>query len=86
MPYEYQEFPKWKYHPTLPGRIVKNDAEEKALGKGWYNRPDDAAKAAEPFIVIRVLDHVWKSPKRYAGSRRQKKLPNPNGLGRSEET
>jgi hypothetical protein len=58
--YVYQEFPKWKYHPTLPGKIVQNAAEEKALGKGWYNNPAEAAKAARPSIIVRVLDEAVK--------------------------
>jgi hypothetical protein len=33
--YVYQEFPKWKYHPTKGGKIVQNAEEEKALGVGW---------------------------------------------------
>ena len=59
-PYVYQEFPKWKYHPTLDGKIVQNAQEERALGKGWYNTPAEAAKAAEPFIVVRLLDQTVK--------------------------
>ncbi|MGH9517176.1 MAG: hypothetical protein ACRD3P_16030 [Terriglobales bacterium] len=54
-PYVYQEFPKWKYHPTLPGKIVQNAEEEKALGKGWYNAPNEAAKAKEGSKAIKVL-------------------------------
>jgi hypothetical protein len=40
----------------LPGKIVQNAAEEKTLGKGWYNNPADAAKAAQPSVIVRVLD------------------------------
>ena len=32
-------YPKWKYHPTKPGRIVENPREEAALGEGWGDRP-----------------------------------------------
>lgn len=59
-PYVYQEFPKWKYHPTLPGRIVKNAEEEKALGKGWFNNPNEAAKAKEGPKAIKVLKESVK--------------------------
>jgi hypothetical protein len=46
-PYVYQEFPKWKYHPTLNARIVQNAEEEKALGKGWCNTPNDFPKPSK---------------------------------------
>ncbi len=59
-PYIYQEFPKCKYHTTLPVKVVQNAEEEKALGRGWYNNPAEAAKAAEPFIVVRLLDQKVK--------------------------
>ena len=39
MTYVYQEYPKMKYHKTLPHRIVKNAEEEKALGPDWLKRP-----------------------------------------------
>jgi hypothetical protein len=59
-PYKYQEFPKCKYHPRLPVKTVQNAAEEKALGRGWYNNPGDAAKAAEPSRIVLVLDRTIK--------------------------
>jgi hypothetical protein len=37
--YIRQEFPKWKYHPTQPARIVHDPTEEAALGDGWVNTP-----------------------------------------------
>jgi hypothetical protein len=52
IPYVYQEFPKWKYHPTLPARIVQNAEEEKALGKGWYNTPNDLPKPSKLIATI----------------------------------
>lgn len=33
------EYPKWKYHATKPAAVVKDEAEEKALGKGWEDTP-----------------------------------------------
>jgi hypothetical protein len=58
--YVYQEFPKWKYHPTQPAKIVKNSEEEKALGKGWYNTPTAMQKAMEPTRIARVLNEKVK--------------------------
>jgi hypothetical protein len=58
--YVYQEFPKWKYHPTLGSKIVKNAEEEKALGKGWYNNPNEFPKPPEPSRVEIILDQKVK--------------------------
>ena len=44
MSYEHQHFPKWKYHATLPARIVANYEEEEALGDEWADRPDSVKK------------------------------------------
>ena len=38
-PYEFQEFPKHKYHKTKPSVIVANPDEEKKLGKDWADSP-----------------------------------------------
>ena len=40
MAYEYQEFPKWKYHRDHKAKVVQNAEEEAALGSGWYDTPD----------------------------------------------
>lgn len=37
--YVYQEYPKWKYHMIEVPVIVKNEAEERALGPGWSDTP-----------------------------------------------
>jgi hypothetical protein len=59
-PYVYQEFPKWKYHPTLKARIVQNAEEEKALGKGWYNRPNELPKPSPlPVLLERLVKPLW---------------------------
>ncbi|MGA2857267.1 MAG: hypothetical protein ABSE40_10375 [Candidatus Sulfotelmatobacter sp.] len=58
--YVYQEFPKWKYHATLPSKIVQNAGEEKALGKGWYNTPAEVAKAMAPSRIATILDEKVK--------------------------
>lgn len=33
------QYPKWKYHRTLPARIVQDPAAEAALGDGWADWP-----------------------------------------------
>lgn len=40
-PYEFREFPKWKFHPTdrPEGVIVDGKEAEDALGEGWHNTP-----------------------------------------------
>lgn len=35
-------YPKAKYHPTKPVACVKDEDEEKALGKGWFDHPLEA--------------------------------------------
>lgn len=45
--YIYEEFPKWKYHPTKEAVIVLNADEEAKLGKDWFDRPDLAQEALE---------------------------------------
>ena len=52
--YQYQEFPKWKYHPKHAARIVQNAEEEKALGRGWVNTPNQLPKPSR----------VWPAPLR----------------------
>ena len=39
-------FPSWRYHATEQPRIVNDEAEDKALGKGWADSP--AKFDAEP--------------------------------------
>jgi hypothetical protein len=34
-----QEYPKWKYHRTLPARTVNDPEQEAALGDGWADTP-----------------------------------------------
>jgi hypothetical protein len=38
---EFQAYPKWKYHAKKGAVIVKNEAEEAALGRGWQDTPFD---------------------------------------------
>jgi hypothetical protein len=55
----YQEFPKWKYHPKLGSKVVQNAAEEKALGRGWYNTPNDFPKPSKPTVTLRTKIKPW---------------------------
>lgn len=34
-------FPSYRFHSSLPPRVVQNEAEDAALGKGWYRSPAD---------------------------------------------
>lgn len=44
-------YPKWLYHPTLPARIVPDEAAHKALGAGWVESPADCvAPEAAPVV------------------------------------
>jgi hypothetical protein len=42
-PYQYQHYPKWKYHPSESARVVPDAAAEHALGDAWSDTPDAAA-------------------------------------------
>lgn len=33
------KYPAWRYHRTLPARIVNDPIEEQELGEGWADRP-----------------------------------------------
>lgn len=33
-------YPKAKYHPSESHRVVADEAEEEALGKGWHDSPN----------------------------------------------
>jgi hypothetical protein len=35
-----QEYPRCRYHATLPPRIVDNPIEDLALGEGWFDSPE----------------------------------------------
>lgn len=40
-------YPRWRYHKTLPGKIVQSAAEDAALGKGWADSPAAFEEKAE---------------------------------------
>jgi hypothetical protein len=39
------QYPKAKYHATLPVACVNNPTEEAALGEGWYDYPHQVVEA-----------------------------------------
>ncbi len=41
-------YPRWKYHRTLPPRIVEDPGEEAELGLGWEDSPAAFYGAATP--------------------------------------
>ena len=49
------EYPSWRYHRTEKPRLVKNTAEDQALGRGWEDTPakfkDEAPPPPEPEVV-----------------------------------
>jgi hypothetical protein len=45
--YADREYPKWKYHRKLGGKIVHNADEERALGDSWYDNPKDSANTSQ---------------------------------------
>lgn len=43
-----KHFPSWRYHKSGKSKLVKDEAEEKALGLGWAHSPAEfEEKAAE---------------------------------------
>ena len=36
---EYFAYPAWRYHAELPPKLVEDDAEDAALGEGWFDNP-----------------------------------------------
>lgn len=32
-------YPSWRYHKTKEAKIIRSDAEDKALGKDWADTP-----------------------------------------------
>lgn len=37
--YETACYPRWRYHRTLPARIVATVEDDRALGEDWANTP-----------------------------------------------
>jgi hypothetical protein len=38
-------YPGKRYHATEPARYVQNEADDAALGAGWFDSPEKAAAA-----------------------------------------
>lgn len=36
---EFQEYPKWKYHPVKEAVVVGHKDAEDELGSGWFDTP-----------------------------------------------
>jgi len=57
-------YPGWRYHGIKPGKIVKDAAEDAALGPGWVHTPD-------AFSWTNFKDRVWTQqhpdPLRWSG-------------------
>ena len=45
--YVYQEFPKWKYHPSKEPVMVDNAEQEAGLGHDWFDTVNQAKEALE---------------------------------------
>ena len=52
--YEFQAYPKWKYHATEMARMVNDASEEAALGEGWGDSPIIATVDDLAGIAVRV--------------------------------
>ena len=57
--YVYEEFPKVKYHPKYPPRTVQNVGEEKTLGRGWVNSPNQFPKPSRIRPTLRKFKSFW---------------------------
>jgi hypothetical protein len=57
--YVYQEFPKWKYHPKHDAKIVQNAEEEKALGRGWVDRPIRPKEPSQISVAVQRVKPFW---------------------------
>lgn len=72
---QFAAYPKWKYHAFEEERLVENAAEEKALGPGWYDRPDLVpAEPAAPVVVSQAAVDAADASKSRARRRAQKSV------------
>ena len=63
MPYQYQEYPKFLYHPTLAreGKIFKSADETKGLArKGWVDSPDRFPKPSRLGVAVKLWWSQWE--------------------------
>jgi|HubBroStandDraft_6_1064221.scaffolds.fasta_scaffold08580_3 hypothetical protein len=57
--YLYQTYPRVKYHPKHPPKTVQNNEEEKALGSGWYDTPNDFPKPSRAVTYLDTDAKAW---------------------------
>lgn len=57
-----QEYPRCKYHANLPVVVVNNEKEEKELGPGWVNHPNDVGTATTPSPVTKQSPNPNPAP------------------------
>ena len=72
--YQYQEYPRYLYHPKYApeGRVFQNAEEVKGLGRGWVKTPADLPKPSK-FVVwlkgtLKPWYHEWKWLLVFAGT------------------
>jgi len=41
------KYPSWRFHSSEPARVVQDEAEDKALGKGWHKSPEDVFRSVK---------------------------------------
>lgn len=46
-----QEYPSWRYHPTLPAIVIKNELQEPDADEGWRDVP--YTQAPPPAVAAR---------------------------------
>ena len=47
-------YPTWRYHKTETAVIVQDEAEDKALGKGWSDHPAEPKEEVETTTVSKM--------------------------------
>jgi hypothetical protein len=49
-------YPSWRYHRDLPARIVRDEAEDKALGPAWADSPAFPPEPEPAIAAPRALE------------------------------
>jgi len=59
---EFDAYPAWRYHADQPPRMVDDEAEDAALGAGWFDNPllqvPEAPEPADPAEIKAVWVEV----------------------------
>lgn len=50
--YTHQSYPSVRYHEDGQQKTVHNEEQDKALGKGWYDKPPKPKPAPAPAPVV----------------------------------